>query len=161
MGGSLNNCSFVKYPINPMVHSKLNVLLVDDDGIFQFTTKKTLEATGLANNILICSNGLEAIDLLKNTIHNNAGMPDVIFLDINMPVMNGWDFLNAFQSIREVLSKAISIYIVSSSADEFDISHSRQFETVSDYIVKPIMKEKFSTILSTLNSKTEFSPTSN
>ena len=144
-----------------MVHSKLNVLLVDDDGIFQFTTKKTLEATGLANNILICSNGLEAIDLIKNTIHNNAGMPDVIFLDINMPVMNGWDFLHAFQNIKDVLSKAITIYIVSSSSDEFDINHSRQFESVSDYIVKPILKEKFSTILSTLNNNSAFSPTSN
>ena len=134
-----------------MIKSKLNVLVVDDDGIYQFTTKKTLEATGFANNIFICSNGREAIELIQSNIKNDPGIPDVIFLDVNMPVMNGWDFLKAYQDIKLLISKPIAIYIVSSSADEFDINLSRQFETVADYIIKPILKEKFATILSSIS----------
>ncbi len=137
--------------MNPMIKSRLNVLLVDDDGIYQFTSKKTLEATGFAESISICSNGREAIDLIQNNLSNHLAVPDVIFLDVNMPVMNGWDFLKAYQEIKSQLAKPIKIYIVSSSADEFDINHSKQFETVTDYIIKPILKEKFALILSGLS----------
>ena len=133
----------------PVAKTKLSVLLVDDDGIYQFTARKTLEATGYADKIFICSNGEEAIHLIENNILEED-IPDVIFLDVNMPVMNGWEFLIAYKELKKPKHKNICIYIVSSSVDEADIQHSKEFESVEDYIIKPILKEKFTEILSGL-----------
>lgn len=135
----------------PMSRTKLSVLLVDDDGIYQFTARKTLEATGFADKIFICSNGEEALSLIQNTL-NSEDTPDVIFLDVNMPVMNGWEFLHAYENIKTAINKSIAIYIVSSSVDEADIIHSKEFDSVKDYIIKPILKEKFTEILSSISA---------
>ena len=124
-----------------MIKSKLNVLVVDDDGIYQFTTKKTLEATGFAENIFICSNGREAIDLIQRNIKNGPGIPDVIFLDVNMPVMNGWDFLEELEHIKSSFSSLPRIYILSSTVDPEDYKRAKSFDAVVDFISKPLSKE--------------------
>ncbi|MEP6596858.1 MAG: response regulator [Ginsengibacter sp.] len=129
-----------------MCKTKLNVLVVDDDAIYQFTAKKTLEATGYINKIFVCSNGEEAYRLLKSNLLNTQEIPDVIFLDINMPVMNGWDFLRAYEGLQINSIKNVRIFLVSSSVNEIDLKYSREFPTVQDYIVKPILKEKLSEI---------------
>lgn len=129
-----------------MSKTKISVLLVDDDIIYQFTARKTLEATGYADKILICSNGEEALQLIENAFEVND-LPDIIFLDVNMPIMNGWEFLKAYSKISGRLKKSIQIYMVSSSVDEADISHSKEFDNVQDYIIKPILKDKFTEIL--------------
>lgn len=145
----LNSCSFVKIGI-PMMRNRYSVLLVDDDTIYQFTARKTLEATGFTDKIWICSNGEEAIKLLERNLADGR-LPDVIFLDVNMPVMNGWDFLEQYSSIKSSNDLKPPVFIVSSSVDEADIIHSRQFQEVTDYIIKPILREKFTEILSTLS----------
>ena len=76
-----------------MYKSKVNVLLIDDDTIYQFVARKTLEATGYINKIQVCSNGEEAYQFLERNMGNADELPDVILLDVNMPVMNGWEFL--------------------------------------------------------------------
>jgi CheY-like chemotaxis protein len=133
-----------------MQQAKLSILLVDDDRIYQFAAKKTIEATGFANNIVIYSNGEEAINYLKHNLQNSHSLPDVIFLDVNMPIMNGWEFLEEYSSIKKGLTKPVIIYVVSSSVDEFDVSKSRQYDTVKGYIVKPVLREKFRQILASI-----------
>ncbi len=133
-----------------MTQNRYSVLLVDDDSIYQFTARKTLEATGFTDKIWVCSNGEEAIKLLEKNLTDGA-MPDVIFLDVNMPVMNGWDFLEKYSFLRTSNDLKAPVFIVSSSVDEADIIHSKQFQEVTDYIIKPILREKFTEILSTLN----------
>ncbi|OYU56843.1 MAG: response regulator [Chitinophagaceae bacterium BSSC1] len=128
-----------------------NVCLIDDDKIYQFTAKMILEATGLTHSIKTFFNGQEAIDYLispENQIPEN--LPDVIFLDINMPVMNGWEFLEAFSLFYKELPKQIVVYMVSSSVDESDIQKSRTYEPVTDYVIKPINKDKYRELLSVL-----------
>ena len=128
-----------------------NVCLIDDDKIYQFTAKMILEATGLTSNIKTFFNGKEAIDFLTHPDNQHPDiLPDVIFLDINMPIMNGWDFLKAFELVHETLPKKIVIYVVSSSVDESDIQKSRGFEIVTDYVIKPINREKYRQLLSLL-----------
>jgi len=133
-----------------MQQAKLSILLVDDDRIYQFAAKKTIEATGFANNIVIYSNGEEAINYLRHNQHNSNCLPDVIFLDVNMPIMNGWEFLEEYSSLVTGLSKPVIIYVVSSSVDEYDVSKSRQYDTVKGYIVKPVLREKFRQILASI-----------
>lgn len=132
-----------------MLNSRYSVLLVDDDSIYQFTARKTLEATGCTDKIWVCSNGEEALMLIEKNL-SEGQRPDVIFLDVNMPVMNGWDFLEKYSSLKEIHTINAPVFIVSSSVDEADIIHSRQFSEVRDYISKPILKEKFSEIFSAL-----------
>jgi CheY-like chemotaxis protein len=134
-----------------MKRGSFSVLLVDDDSIYQFTAKKTIEATGLASNIWVCSNGEEAIRLLKKN-KDNGEMPDVIFLDVNMPVMNGWEFLDQYHTLsKENDMINIPVFIVSSSVDEADIVQSKNYTEVLDFITKPVLKEKFQEILTTLS----------
>jgi CheY-like chemotaxis protein len=130
-----------------MPQPKPNILIVDDDLVYRFAATKTIAATGLAEKIVECNDGLEALNFLKENIHQPQNLPDVIFLDINMPTMDGWEFLAAFESISSQFPKPILIYMVTSSIDKHDIQRSKEFESVADYLVKPIFKETFSKIL--------------
>jgi CheY-like chemotaxis protein len=133
-----------------MKQAKLRILLIDDDRIYQFAARKTIEATGFADTILVYSSGVDAINFLKSNCEDRTTLPDVIFLDVNMPVMNGWEFLDAYKNIKRNLKKPVIIYVVSSSVDEIDVSKSRQYDTVKGYIVKPVLREKFRQILSSI-----------
>lgn len=134
-----------------MAAPKHNVCLIDDDKIYQFTARKIVEATGLAKNILSFFNGKEAIDFfLENQNKELDQLPNVIFLDINMPIMNGWQFLNEYEMLSGKLKKAITIYVVSSSVDEIDIQKSKQYTTVKNYIIKPINRIKYQQLLEEL-----------
>lgn len=135
-----------------MQSAKLHILLVDDDRIYQFAARKTIEATGFADKIMIYSNGEEAINYLKLHLADGPLLPDVIFLDVNMPIMNGWEFLEEYSHLKQRLSKPVLIYVVSSSVDEFDVSKSRQYDTVKGYIVKPVLREKFRQILASIQA---------
>jgi len=135
-------------PIITMSNHGLQICVVDDDFIYQFAVKKTIEATGLASEIITFSNGEEAINYLQEKKDDIASIPDIIFLDINMPIMDGWEFLEAYRPLEIILKKKITIYIVSSSTSDSDIEHSKKFSNVSGYIIKPVHKEKFEELLS-------------
>jgi CheY-like chemotaxis protein len=124
------------------------VCIVDDDPIYVFTTKQKLQVGKFCNNILIYNNGKEAFEALKALIENNNTLPDVILLDLNMPVWDGWDFLDEFQTIKA--NKKIAIYIVSSSDNPDDIARSKSYHIVNDFIIKPITIEKLDEELSKL-----------
>jgi CheY-like chemotaxis protein len=130
---------------------KYNVCLIDDDKVYQFTSKMILEATLLTSKISTFFNGQEAIDFFLAPENQQVDLlPDVIFLDINMPIMNGWNFLDSFEKIFHILPKKILIYVVSSSVDESDMERSKSFKSVTDYVIKPINKEKYRLLLSVL-----------
>tara|TARA_B100000446_G_C10521086_1_gene330369 strand:+ start:1124 stop:1522 length:399 start_codon:yes stop_codon:yes gene_type:complete len=114
--------------------------LIDDDEIYIFTTKKLINKVGFCEEIAVFQNGKEAIDAIKFTLRNKNELPDVILLDLNMPIMDGWQFLDEFIRIKS--EKQIKIYIVSSSVDPSDIERANTYNMVSNYIVKPISREK-------------------
>ena len=127
------------------------VFLIDDDNIYQFTARKILESTGLAKHIQSFYNGSEAINYFKDQKNINLEtLPDFIFLDINMPVMNGWEFLEEYHQLYGKLPKSIVLYVVSSSIDSYDINKSKEYENVTDYIVKPITRIRYKELLEEL-----------
>lgn len=130
-----------------MNDSKPQVLLIDDDQVYLFAATKTIEATGLAGSVEVCTNGLDAIEYLQKVIGSSGKLPDVIFIDINMPVMDGWEFLEEYKTLAKQINSPIKIYILSSSVDKNDIMRSKEYNSVIDYVVKPVYKEKFSEIL--------------
>lgn len=111
--------------------------LIDDDFIHQFGMKRMIQRYQPALGVIEFSNGLDAINFFKQP-HNEEEIPELIFLDINMPVMNGWEFMDEFVKIRPALQKKIDIYILSSSTDSHDIQKAKSNPEVTDYIVKPL-----------------------
>ncbi|OYU83846.1 MAG: response regulator [Flavobacterium sp. BFFFF2] len=132
---------------------KINTFgIIDDDDIYQFTTSVLLKKTELVNKIVVFSNGLKAINFLKDEMGNKENIPDVLFLDINMPVMDGWEFLEEYLLIKAMMPKTVVIYMVSSSVDEKDVSRAKSISELSGYLVKPISsKNIMEVILSILN----------
>lgn len=125
-----------------------SILVVDDDQIYRYMANKMLMSTGLAAEIIFCKNGAEAWNFLEEKKSKKETFPDIIFLDINMPVMNGWEFLKKIGPFMKKMSKKMQIYIVTSSQDEKDIKQSGQIDFISGYLVKPVLSQTFHEILS-------------
>jgi len=119
------------------------VFLVDDDKLFVFLTRKTIEATNFDGDIREFGDGREAIDYLRDSATRDEVLPDVIFLDLSMPIMDGWEFLEEYLLLDPAIRKNITLYICSSSISPHDIERAKNIGAVADFIIKPISKEKF------------------
>lgn len=116
--------------------------IVDDDVVYIYGIKKMLKKKPLCKELKVFNNGYEALEYFKDLTYNSENIPDIIILDINMPVMDGWEFLDEFVPLQPKLSKDVIIYMVSSSIDNHDIDKAKSISAVSDYIVKPITEDK-------------------
>ena len=123
------------------------VALVDDDKIFQLTASKIIKATSITDRLLQFENGEKALNFIEANIGNANALPDYIFLDINMPFIDGWMFLEDYEKLKASLPKPIVIYMVSSSIDPRDITRAKTNVNVIDYVVKPVSREKFAELL--------------
>jgi len=119
--------------------------IIDDDPIFIFGAKRMMELANFCNSFMVFNNGQEAINNLKPIMLTGEKIPEVILLDINMPIMDGWQFLDEFIQIES--HKEVTIYIVSSSIDPADLQRAKKYESISNYVVKPITAETLKNIL--------------
>ncbi len=119
------------------------IALVDDDSIFRLIASRTIKGANITEQILQFTNGGEALKYLEENFDQHELLPDVLFLDINMPYVDGWMFLDDFEKIKSKMSKSISIYMVSSSIDPEDINRAKRNKLVNDYVIKPVSKETF------------------
>lgn len=117
-----------------------NILLVDDDNIFNFLNTKLLRQSGIADEIHTAINGKEALDLLNNYYTGTFALPDVILLDLNMPVMDGFSFLEAFKKLSLPKKEKVKIIIVTSSENPKDRAKAKEMG-VALYLTKPLSKE--------------------
>ncbi|MGX7666120.1 response regulator [Flavobacterium pedocola] len=130
-----------------------NIYVIDDDAIFQFLTQKVIADTNLVKDVNVFSNGLEALKNLEIANLENEKLPDLILLDLFMPIMDGWSFLDEYKALQAKINKEIPIYIVSSSIDPTDIQKSKKIKAVADYIVKPLTKENFMFIMNNYKNR--------
>jgi CheY-like chemotaxis protein len=121
----------------------VSVLLVDDDEINNFISIKLIKKSLANTDIMACLNGKFAIDqLVEIQKRGPEQLPDYILLDINMPIMNGWEFLDEYKRLNlDPLSKT-KIYIISSSVFSNDINKARSYPLVKDFISKPLNVDK-------------------
>jgi CheY-like chemotaxis protein len=121
----------------------INILLVDDDEINNFISIKLIKKALGYTDITACLDGSYAIDqLLELQLKDPATLPDYILLDINMPRMNGWEFLEEYERLRLDPLKKSKIYIVSSSVFSNDIDKAKSYPLVKDFVSKPLNIEK-------------------
>lgn len=125
-----------------MSHIYKKVLIIDDDEISNFISQKLLEQCKVAEVIHSNDNAREALVFIESCLNNNGVLPDMILLDINMPLMNGWDFLKKFEAIAGVTKESTKLYILSSSVYSKDFDTAAKHDLVNGYIVKPLSKEK-------------------
>ncbi|MBP2627666.1 MAG: response regulator [Firmicutes bacterium] len=124
-----------------MNYNKITILLVDDDDVDVMSVERAFIKHHIKNPLIRAINGLAALELLRGTAEREPiGQPVLILLDINMPVMNGIEFL---QVIREDPNlKQIPVVVLSSSDEERDVVSAYNFN-VAGYIVKPVEPEQF------------------
>ena len=122
------------------------ILLVDDDEISIFIITKLLESSGLAREIHAVGNGQVALDLIASTFGGTSFLPDLILLDLNMPVMDGFRFLEAFKKLRLPNKENVKIIIVTSSEDPCDLWRAKEMG-ISGYLTKPLSREALLQVL--------------
>jgi len=124
-----------------------NLWIIDDDPMTSFYIKRLAELGELAGIISIYNNAQGAVDYLLHHKKSADHLPDIILLDIYMPEMDGWGFLEAFQKIAGQLSKKIEVYIISSSYHPKDVNRAKQIPEVKDYLQKPVTLESLRQIV--------------
>lgn len=131
-----------------MLDNKINLLVIDDDDINIFIIKKIVEKTGLAINMISKANGQQAIDFIKETLTNSEEFPHLMLIDINMPIMNGWEFVEAYQMLN--VQQSVDMYILSSSVYENDIEKTKSYSSVKGFISKPLSIERLKELVLTI-----------
>ncbi|MFC5282246.1 response regulator [Pedobacter alpinus] len=129
----------------------LNILIIDDDEINNFIAVKLIDKIPVKAKVITRLNGLEGLNFIKEKLTDQNNFPDIIFLDINMPIMNGWEFLDEFEQIKSELNKSTYINMLSSSVYNDDISKAKTYTTVNKFISKPLTVEKIRDLYESLS----------
>jgi CheY-like chemotaxis protein len=127
-------------------HGK-TVLVVDDDSIFHFLLKKMLLTLGVTPEFIqTARNGKEALDHVVTCLLSGIPLPDVILLDLNMPIMGGFEFLEAYKKLPLIDESKTQIIITSSSLNDSDVTRSLQLGATR-YLTKPVTETELQQVL--------------
>jgi CheY-like chemotaxis protein len=131
--------------------SKLNsVLLIDDDEPTNFYTQLIVEESGCTNHITVAQGGQEALDYLAgSSAQSDASCPkpDLIFLDINMPAMDGWEFLDNYRKLSKERHSEVIVVMLTTSLNPDDRQKAYSIPEISGFESKPLTEEKLDRIL--------------
>jgi CheY-like chemotaxis protein len=133
------------------------IFIVDDDMIYQLFTQKIIENLDSTIDVQLYNDGDEALTALKKMVTEGATLPDIILLDINMPIMDGWEFMEEYVLLKSKLPRPIQIYIVSSSIAESDLKRAKLHTDIIDYVSKPIESDRLAEIVLPESAQNHFS----
>ena len=125
-----------------MLEKVQSILLIDDDDINNFLSKELITLYWPSAEVSAIMYVEEAIKYLIEKINSQHPLPDVILVDLNMPILNGWDFVEAFEKLNPDLTKNTRIFIYSSSVYYKDIDKSKQYTSVKKFYSKPITQQQ-------------------
>lgn len=125
------------------------VLLIDDSDADNFIHTRRLNKMEVAREIVVRANGREGLQYFTTPLPDGSHptRPDLLFLDINMPVMDGWEFLDEYQNLPEDRRARVTIAMLTSSIGDPDYARSRSYSVVDGHESKPLTKEKITTLL--------------
>jgi len=123
-------------------------ITIDDDPVNNLICKLTIEMVADKPEVITFTDAGQGFDYIQRQYATNPNQPPtVLLLDINMPVMSGWEFLERFDNLGEDVKKLFKIFILSSSVDERDKQRSYANKNVSAFLVKPLVKDNVIAIL--------------
>ena len=123
-----------------------SILLVDDDEATNFIHKMVIKQLNCTENIVVKENGIEAIKYLTSSIDGEHPQPDLIFLDINMPAMDGWEFLEEYDKLEVIQQAKTVIVMLSTSLNPADRDTANAIPLISGFISKPLTTEKLAQV---------------
>ncbi|MCF4101662.1 response regulator [Gillisia sp. M10.2A] len=127
---------------------KLNcILLVDDDDAANFIHKRIIQMADCAEHVAVALNGEDALEYLTTKENGDYPKPDLIFLDINMPIMNGWEFLEEYEKLEQEQKGGELIVMLTTSINPDDIEKAKRIEHITDFHSKPLDLESLNEIL--------------
>lgn len=135
-----------------MKKSYANVLLIDDDKFTNIHNTKLLANHSAFHNVRSVTSGKAALIYLQSVIKNDAIKPDIIFLDINMPLMNGWEFLREYNNLNKDLIKSIELVILTST-DALTVEKTKDLSFVKTIVNKPLSKTALNALINLKQNK--------
>jgi CheY-like chemotaxis protein len=127
---------------------KLNcVLLIDDDEPTNFYNEMIVEETGCSKRIVAVTGGREALDFLKSKVNGEHPQPNLIFLDINMPGMSGWEFLEEYEKLTDDQKGQVIVVMLTTSFNPDDQKKAENIESINDFKNKPLNTDTITEIL--------------
>ncbi|WAC13186.1 response regulator [Dyadobacter pollutisoli] len=115
-----------------------HVLLIDDNDIDIYISKHIVNSSKMAEKITVKNSAVEALEYLSTLMENSEAFPDTIFLDISMPVMDGFGFLDQYSKFPEYMTEKPHIFMLTSSSDADDIERVSKIKFVKKYLTKPL-----------------------
>jgi len=112
--------------------------IIDDNEIYCYLLKRVILQADFVQTAMFFENGQVALDYITEFKDQSEKLPDLILLDINMPILDGWQFMDEFVKISPVIDKKIPVFITSSSIDDDDHTRAASIPEVSDFYTKPI-----------------------
>ncbi len=123
------------------------IMLVDDDADDNFIHERVIKRSNAAEHVIAKQTGMEAIEYLKSNQDNDRQPPDLIFLDINMPGMNGWEFLGEYEKLDEKSKSKAIIVMLTTSENPDDKMKAKAINLASDFKTKPLTQEMLEEII--------------
>jgi CheY-like chemotaxis protein len=125
-----------------------HILLIDDDPVINMINDKIIGITFPSARVSAYTHAGLALDRLKHWAESDpTQLPDFIFLDINMPEVDGWEFLDGFVALPQTVQQKTLVIMLTSSIDISDIARSRTYKPVRDFLSKPLSSDNLNTLI--------------
>lgn len=134
----------------------MNLLIIDDDDISSFINVRVAQMCGLFEQIDTVHDGRDALDFFRSVCEGKAPAPDIILLDLNMPLINGFDFIRALKQLSFPNKENVRIVVLTSSGLPHDIQQARNLG-VDDYLIKPLTVNDLQNTIRTLRTRPQSS----
>jgi CheY-like chemotaxis protein len=123
------------------------VWIIDDDNLFYMITKNNLRKTGIETTTEFFCDGLDSLNALLERVKNNQTLPTLIILDLNMPLYDGWSFVQGYMNLPPETRSKMKLHICSSSIDPADITKAESIPDVLGFQEKPLSVDLLSSLL--------------